>query len=147
MCHVQCAVAATACVCSTLSAFRALLLHPQHTLSNCTNHVFLDVGMPSCPMLYMLWYWIDCCEQHQKLQLLQAMLTICGCLQLNSRVSDQELVGSFRQFGNVIDYTVIRATSCAYIDYDESHAATLARRAMNGALLGGSALRVEFKVS
>ena len=75
------------------------------------------------------------------------MLTMHAGLQLNSRVSDQELVGAFRQFGNVIDYTVIRATSCAYIDYDESHAATLARRAMNGALLGGSALRVEFKVS
>ena len=78
----------------------------------------------------------------------QSELTVSYlALQLNSRVSEQELVGAFRQFGNVVDYTIKRNTHCAYIDYDNSHSATLARRAMNGAQLGGSALRVEFKVS
>ena len=67
-------------------------------------------------------------------------------LQLNNRTSEVELLQAFSQFGRIVSHTIRRATSCAYIDFDESHAATLARRAMNGALLGGSALRVEFKV-
>lgn len=68
-------------------------------------------------------------------------------LQLNSRTTEAELLQAFSQFGRIISHTIRRPTSCAYIDYDEPHAATLARRAMNGALLSGSALRVEFKVS
>lgn len=67
-------------------------------------------------------------------------------LQLNNRTSETELLQAFSQFGRIVSHTIRRATSCAYIDFDESHAATLARRAMNGALLCGSALRVEFKV-
>ncbi|KAL3143978.1 hypothetical protein ABBQ32_003788 [Trebouxia sp. C0010 RCD-2024] len=65
--------------------------------------------------------------------------------QLNSRTTEAELLQAFSQFGRIISHTIRRPTSCAYIDYDEPHAATLARRAMNGALLSGSALRVEFK--
>ena len=67
-------------------------------------------------------------------------------LQLNNRTSEAELLQAFSQFGRIVSHTIRRATSCAYIDFDEPHAATLARRAMSGALLGGSALRVEFKV-
>lgn len=68
-------------------------------------------------------------------------------LQLNSRVSEDELLEAFSQFGRIVDHTIKRTTNFAYIDYEDSHSATLARRAMNGALLAGSALRVEFKVS
>ena len=67
-------------------------------------------------------------------------------LQLNNRTSEEELLQAFSQFGRIVSHTIRRATSCAYIDFDDTHAATLARRAMSGALLGGSALRVEFKV-
>ncbi|KAL3149964.1 hypothetical protein ABBQ38_013324 [Trebouxia sp. C0009 RCD-2024] len=65
--------------------------------------------------------------------------------QLNSRTTETELLQAFSQFGRIVSHTIRRLTSCAYIDFDEPHAATLARRAMNGALLSGSALRVEFK--
>ena len=78
-------------------------------------------------------------------KVLPSILFWCD-LQLNNRTSEEELLQAFSQFGRIISHTIRRATSCAYIDFDDSHAATLARRAMNGALLGGSALRVEFKV-
>ena len=74
-------------------------------------------------------------------------VTFSSYLQLNSRTSEAELLQAFSQFGRIVSHTIRRPTNCAYIDYDDAHAATLARRAMNGALLGGSALRVEFKVS
>ena len=68
-------------------------------------------------------------------------------VQLSSDVSESELVDAFRAFGTVLDRTVMRNTKCAYIDFEDAESATQARRAMNGAFLGGTALRVEFKVT
>ncbi|DBA86312.1 TPA: hypothetical protein ACH3X2_005549 [Trebouxia sp. C0005] len=65
--------------------------------------------------------------------------------QLNAKTTEEELRKAFKVFGPVVGCTVMWKTHCAYIDFEEAVSATRARRAMNGAFLGGSALRVEFK--
>ncbi|KAL0029006.1 hypothetical protein WJX77_011645 [Trebouxia sp. C0004] len=65
--------------------------------------------------------------------------------QLNAKTTEDELRKAFKVFGPVVGCTVMWKTHCAYIDFEEASSATRARRAMNGAFLGGSALRVEFK--
>ena len=68
-------------------------------------------------------------------------------MQLNAKTTEDELRKAFKVFGPVVGCTVMWKTHCAYIDFEEAESATRARRAMNGAFLCGSALRVEFKVS
>jgi len=68
-------------------------------------------------------------------------------VQLNVKTTEDELKKAFKVFGPVVGCTVMWKTHCAYVDFEEAESATRARRAMNGAFLGGSALRVEFKVS
>ena len=68
-------------------------------------------------------------------------------MQLNAKTTEDELQKVFKVFGPVVGCTVMWKTHCAYIDFEEAESATRARRAMNGAFLCGSALRVEFKVS
>ncbi|KAL0049053.1 hypothetical protein WJX82_005155 [Trebouxia sp. C0006] len=65
--------------------------------------------------------------------------------QLNAKTTEDELQKVFKVFGPVVGCTVMWKTHCAYIDFEEAESATRARRAMNGAFLCGSALRVEFK--
>lgn len=66
---------------------------------------------------------------------------------MSKQLEEQELLQTFRQFGKVLSHTWRRGTNCAYIDYEDASSATQAKRAMDGTIMYGGALRVEFKVS
>lgn len=68
-------------------------------------------------------------------------------MQVSKELEEQELLQTFRQFGRILSHTWRRGTNCAYIDYEDSLSATQAKRAMDGTVMYGAALRVEFKVS
>ena len=67
-------------------------------------------------------------------------------MQVSKELEEQELLQTFRQFGRILSHTWRRGTNCAYIDYEDAVSATQAKRAMDGAVMYGAALRVEFKV-
>jgi hypothetical protein len=64
---------------------------------------------------------------------------------VDGRVSEEELLSAFRQYGPVIDWRFLRQSQCAFINYEHPKEAAAAKNGLSGALFGGLNINIEFK--
>lgn len=64
---------------------------------------------------------------------------------MDARVSEDELLGAFRQYGPVIDWRFLRHSQCAFINYEHPREAAAAKDGLSGAQFGGMQINIEFK--
>jgi RNA recognition motif-containing protein len=66
---------------------------------------------------------------------------------ISSSISKEELEEEFKKFGKVDGIAFSRDQTSAYIDFDKLEDAISAHRALNGRVLGGQELCVDFQRS
>lgn len=60
-------------------------------------------------------------------------------------VSEQELISTFQEFGELVGWKFIPHSNCCFIDFRSPEAASFAKSQLNGVRLGGQCIQVEYK--